>query len=356
MQKKIRLGIIGTGSMANAHANSFKAMNGVELVSCLDVVPGRAEAFAAKHSIKSVAKDLDELLDDVDAVTIVTPDRFHVQPSLATLKAGKHLLCEKPLAVTLAEARKVAMAAKKAHAIHMVNFSYRASAAFQEGIKLVRAGKLGAMRHVHSFYLQTWLSSNVWGGWTKEASLWRLQTAAGSGGVLGDVGCHILDMTTAVAGEVKRIRCDLRTFPKIDPSGKAVTKWQGKTLDANDTAVIELEFSDGAIGLVQTTRWATGHKNHLRVEAFGTDGALMFDLDRNWHAIDLCLDDARHEAKWTTEELKPAPDIYTRFITAIRTGKADQPDIVRGAQVQAYLDACERSAKSGKWESVRVWE
>src|SRR5204862_6556996 len=157
-------------------------------------------------------KSLDELLDRVDAVTVVTPDRFHVEPSLAVLKAGKHLLCEKPLAVTLADARRMAVAAKKAArkgAVTMVNFSYRGSSAFQKAIGLVSAGTHGALRHVHSFYLQTWLSSHVWGGWTKEASLWRLQTAAGSGGVLGDVGCHILDMTTAVAGDVKRIRCDL---------------------------------------------------------------------------------------------------------------------------------------------------
>jgi predicted dehydrogenase len=354
--KKLKLGIVGTGGMAHAHANSFKAIDHVELTSCLDVVPGRAEEFAKKFGIKTTARNLDELLERVDAVTVVTPDRFHVAPSLAALRAGKHLLCEKPLAVTLAEARKVANAAKKAKVIHMINFSYRASSAFQEGIKLVRAGKLGAMRHVHSFYLQTWLSSNVWGGWTKEASLWRLQTAAGSGGVLGDIGCHILDMTTAVAGDVTRVRCDLRTFAKVDPTGKTVTEWHGKKLDANDTAVIELEFANGAIGLVQTTRWATGHKNHLRVEAFGTDGALMFDLDRDYHQIDVCLGADRQEAKWKSETLKPTPNIYQRFITAIRTGQADQPDIVRGAQVQAYLDACERSAKSGKWESVRAWQ
>src|SRR5258706_4896574 len=178
MHKKIRVGIVGTGGMANAHANSFKAIDRVELVSCLDVVPGRAEEFAKKHGVKTAAKGLDELLDRVDAVTVVTPDRFHVEPSLAVLKAGKHLLCEKPLAVTLADARRMAVAAKKAvskGAVHMINFSYRGSSAFQKAIGLVSAGTLGALRHVHSFYLQTWLSSNVWGGWTKEASLWRLQ-------------------------------------------------------------------------------------------------------------------------------------------------------------------------------------
>ncbi len=354
--KTIKLGIVGTGNMAHAHARAFARLPGVQLTACLDVAPGRAEAFAKKHGVQTVARSLDELLERVDAVTVVTPDPAHVAPSLAALAAGKHLLCEKPLAPTLADARKVARAAHKAGVIHMINFLYRGSAAFQCALQLARAGRLGALRHVHSFYLQSWLTSTMWGHWTTESLLWRLQTAAGSGGVLGDLGCHILDLTTAVAGDVARVRCELRTFPKIDPAGKTVTKWAGRALDANDTALIELEFTNGAVGLVQTTRWATGHRNHIRVEAHGTDGALMFDLDRNWHALEVCLGRDRHAAKWTTRPLKPAPSVYERFIRAIRTGQPDQPDLARGAQVQAYLDACERSAKSGQWERVRKWE
>jgi predicted dehydrogenase len=353
--KKIKLGIIGTGGMANFHASDFGKIAGVELTACLDVVPGRAEAFAQKHGFKHATGNIDELLEQVDAVSIVTPDRFHAKPTIAALRAGKHVLCEKPLTVTLAEARKVAAEAQKAGkrgVIHMTNFSYRKSAAFQKAIELVAAGKLGALRHVHSFYLQCWLSSDVWGNWSKEGWLWRLQTAAGSGGVLGDIGCHILDLTTAVAGDVARVRCDLRTFPKIDPHGQPVTEWQGQKLDANDTAIIELEFANGAVGVVHTTRWATGHNNHLRLEAHGTDGALMFDLDRGHDKIDTCLHADKNKAHWTTETLAPTPSNFERFIHAIRTGKPDQPDILRGAQVQAYLDACERSAKSNKWETV----
>jgi predicted dehydrogenase len=341
--------------MANFHATDFGKIAGVELTACLDVVPGRAEAFAQKHGFKHVAGKLDELLPHVDAVSIVTPDRFHAEPTIAALRAGKHVLCEKPLTVTLAEARQVVAAARTAPGIHMINFSYRKSAAFQQAIHLVAAGKLGALRHVHSFYLQSWLSSDVWGNWSKEGMLWRLQTAAGSGGVLGDIGCHILDLTTAVAGDVARVRCDLRTFAKIDPHGKLVTEWNGGQLDANDSAIIELEFTNGAIGIVQTTRWATGHKNHLRLEAHGADGALMFDLDRGYDQIETCLASDKDQAHWTTETLAPTPSNFERFIHAIHTGKRNQPDLLRGAQIQAYLDACERSAKSGRWEKVNAW-
>ncbi len=225
-----RIGIIGTGGMAKYHASQFKEIPGCELTTCLDVIPGRAAEFAAAAGVQHAAKDIDDLLSRVDAVSVVTPDRFHAGPAIQALKAGKHTLCEKPLTVTLAEARKVAAAARQAArkgVIHMVNFSYRRSAAFQHAITLHRQGALGNLRHVHSLYLQSFLAQGQWGHWTSDSMLWRLQTAKGSGGVLGDLGCHILDLTTAVSGEVARVRCHLATFPKL-LKGKEVTVYQGR--------------------------------------------------------------------------------------------------------------------------------
>lgn len=341
--------------MANAHANAFRAMRGVELTACLDIVPERAAQFAARHGVRHAVSCLDQLLEEVDAVSVVTPDRFHAEISLKVLGAGKHLLCEKPLSVTLAEAKDVAAAARAASArgvIHVINLTYRRSAALERAGRLVSEGKLGRLRHVHSFYLQTWLSAPVWGHWTEDTWLWRLQAAAGSGGVLADIGCHILDITTAVAGDARRIRCDLRTFPKITRDGKAVTRWKGRALDANDTAVIELEFPGGAVAVIQTTRWATGHKNHVRLEAHGTKGAVMLDLDRSFEDLEACLGKDVSSAAWRTLTCRPALSLYERFIHSIHTGVNAQPDVIRGAQVQALLDACERSATSGRWEEV----
>jgi predicted dehydrogenase len=348
----LKIGIVGTGGMANYHATQFKAIKGLELTSCLDVVPERAQAFAQKHGFKAATKDLDELLAAVDAVAVVTPDRFHAEPTIAALKAGKHVLCEKPLTVTLAEAGRDGR-------IHMVNFSYRSSAAFQHAIELRRKGALGKLRHVHSYYLQSWLAQSQWGDWNSDSMLWRLQTAKGSGGVLGDLGCHILDMTTAVADEVKAVRCDLRTFPKLlrtqGEKAKEVTEYKGAKLDANDTAIIEIEFAGGATGIVHTSRWAVGHANHLRCEVHGTKGALRFDLDEDYHRINLFQGADLKKAQWKPKQLKPTPSNWQRFVGAIRKGRLDQPDILRGAQIQAYLDACERSAKSGRWESIASW-
>jgi len=345
--------------MANHHADNFNQLKGVTLAACLDVVPGRAQAFAQKHGVKRAVDRLEDLLSEVDAVTLVTPDRFHHQGALTVLRAGKHLLCEKPLTVTLAEARQVAVAAKRASQrgqIGMVNFSYRRSAALQKAIQLSRAGELGELRHAHGFYLQSWIAAPIWGHWTNEGWLWRMSTKSGSGGVLGDVGCHLLDLMTSVTGDVSEVRCALGNFPKIGPDGKRYTKWQDRPLDANDTALVELRFLDGGLGVLQTTRWATGHANHLRLEAHGTEGAIMFDLDRSYDLLDTCFGAGTTSAKWKTLKLKPAPSIYQRFVRAVQSGEQDQPDLLRGAQIQAYLDACERSAKSGGWERVPKWQ
>jgi len=344
--------------MANAHAQHFSKIKGVTLASCVDVVPGRARAFAEKHGVASVAPSLEDLLNDVDAVALVTPDRFHHDGALAVLRAGKHLLCEKPLTLTLSDAKAVAVAAKRAAKrgqIGMINFSYRRSAALQKAILLAQAGRLGELRHAHAFYLQSWIATPIWGHWSKERWLWRMSTQSGSGGVLGDIGCHLLDLMTSVTGDVSHVRCAFGNFPKIAEDGKARTKWQGKSLDANDTALIELRFEQGGLGVLHLSRWATGHANHLRLEVHGTEGALMFDLDRSYEALDTCLGKDAAKARWKTQHLTVAPTIYQRFVRAIQHAEAEQPDLLRGAQIQAYLDACERSAQSGVWETISKW-
>jgi predicted dehydrogenase len=357
-RSKLRIGIVGTGNMATQHAEQFARLRGVTLSSCLDAVPGRAQAFAARHGIPRAAERMADFLDEVDAVALVTPDRFHAQGALQVLGAGKHLLCEKPLTVTLAEAKSVAKAATRASVrgqIGMVNFSYRRSAALQRAIQLKTSGRLGELRHAHGFYLQSWIATPIWGHWSGETWLWRMSKKAGSGGVLGDVGCHLLDLMTSVTGEVSEVRCELAGFPKIGQDGKRYTKWKGQPLDANDSAIIELRFRDGGLGVLHTTRWATGHANHLRLEVHGTEGAVRFDLDRSEEAIEACLGPNTASAKWKTEQLEPAPSVYQRFVRAIQTGRQDQPDLLRGAQIQAYLDACERSAQKGRWVKVAKW-
>jgi predicted dehydrogenase len=359
MANKIKLGIIGTGGMAGHHAGQFKAIPGVELTACLDVIETKAQEFAQRHGFKHAITKQSDLLHEVDAVAVVTPDRFHAEVSLDVLKAGNHLLCEKPLTVTLDEAKKVARAAAKAQdkgIIGMINFSYRASSAYQEAIKLVAKGTIGEVRHVSSHYLQSWLHHSVWGGWNNDAMRWRLQTQKGSGGTLGDIGCHILDFTTAVAGDLQSVRCSFATFPKIDKDGGKHTSYQGVPFDANDSFIAELHFAAGGLGVCQASRWATGKSNSLALMVHGTQGALSIDLDAGYSKLNICHDYTIADSSWETRVIKATPSNYQRFIEAIKTGKPDQPDIARGAQVQAYLEACQRSAKSGKVEKIPSWK
>jgi predicted dehydrogenase len=346
-RKKIRIGIVGTGGMANVHASEFLKDPGVELAAVCDVDAKRAEDFTAKHGGSAlVFTDFKRLLAEssVDAISNVTPDNLHTPLSLQALAAGKHILCEKPLATNHADALRMVRAAKKAGVINMVNFSYRNSSALQKAAQLVRDGELGEIVHVEASYLQSWLSSKVWGDWKNTpAWLWRLSTKHGSKGVLGDVGVHIFDFASFPVGPIRRIQACLKTFTAL--KGKRLGEY---SLDANDSALMQVEYANGALGVIHTTRWATGHANSLYLRVHGTKGALRLDLDKSYNELEVCLGDDIHKAKWTTLKAPPTPNIYERFITAIKTGKQGEPDFVRGAEIQKALDACFESDRLGQ--------
>jgi len=351
----IRVGIVGTGNMAKTHAQAFAAIEGVKLTACQDIIPEKAKTFATTHSFTHAVDTLDDVLNECDAVSIVTSDAAHASITLAALAAGKHVLCEKPLTVTMDEAKKVVAAARLASQRgqhHAVNFSKRNTPAIQRAMEIVRGGQLGEIRHVHGSYLQAWLASRYFGPFTDIWLLWRLCSDMGSGGVLADLGVHLLDYTTAIAGSVRALRCMLRTYPKVMDDGSTVTQHQGHALDANDTALIELDMSNGALASLHTTRWATGVGNSERLEVHGTEGALSLDLGISGERLRTCLGNDRHRNAWTTYEgLAPVPNVQQRLITAIRNGTPAEPDLLRGAEVQAMLAACMRSASSGAWET-----
>lgn len=333
----LRLGVIGTGGMANAHANEFKKLKGVRLVACADVVPERAKAFAEKHGIPASYGDYREMLDAeaLDAVTNVTIDAAHAEVALAVVGKGLHVLSEKPLATTLADAKAMAAAARKAGVVNMVNFSYRNSSGLQAASKLMKTGKLGRIMHVESSYLQSWLISRGWGDWRKAAGLtWRLSTKHGSAGVLGDLGCHIYDLTTLLAGDIASIDCRLKTFDK----GVRGNRLGEFVLDANDSFVSTVEFANGAIGTVHSSRWATGHMNSLRCRVHGEKGAIELDLDRSYGEYRICFGpSAINKAEWKTVACKPTPNVYQRFVRAVAAGQSDDNDFANGVKIQAYL-------------------
>lgn len=327
--------------MANAHADKFKQLPGCRLVAACDVDRKRAQEFATKHNIPRVYGAADDLFKDgdFDAVVNVTPDRFHAPISIQALRNGKHVLCEKPLAVSYAEAEEMARAARESGRINMVNFTYRNNAVLHKARDLVSQGALGRINHVESVYFQSWLTHSTWGDWrTSPWLLWRLSSAHGSLGALGDIGVHMLDFASYPVGRIASVHCRLKTFSKAPD--ERIGEYN---LDANDSAVITVEFEDGALGSFRTTRWATGHNNSVSLALYGDEGALRIDLDRSGTELELCHVKDHKLSPWEPVECAPTPCIAERFLASIGNGSNDQPDFERGAIVQKALDACMQS-------------
>jgi predicted dehydrogenase len=337
----VRLAVIGTGGMAATHAKAFNQIKGCRLVAAVDVDLQKARDFAQAHGIPAYCSSTDEMLKTIecDAVTIVVPDALHAPIALSCLARGKHVLCEKPLAVTYAQARAMVVAARRAGVIHMINFSYRNWPAIHLAASIVQSGDIGEIRHVEASYLQSWLSSKMWGDWrTSPGWLWRLSKRHGSQGVLGDVGVHIIDFVTYPAGPIRKAFCTLKAFPKA-PRNR-IGAYQ---LDANDSAVIAVQFKNDAIGTIHLTRWASGHANRLHLKISGTRGAIELDSERSTTSLQVCRGADVDTARWKTINAAPTATIYQQFIKSIIANKQHQPDFVRGAEIQRVIDLCFKS-------------
>jgi predicted dehydrogenase len=333
--------------MAQKHAKEFNQMANCELVAACDLDADRVDKFSLKHSIPSTFTDVDRLLKECpcDAVSVVTPDPSHCEISLKVIAAGKHILCEKPLALNYEDAAKMRDAAHKAGVINMVNFSYRNSSAIQKASALVASGALGVVRHVSAHYHQSWLAQDAWGDWRSNPSwLWRLSKAHGSAGALGDLGIHLLDFASMPLGGYKNVSCRTKTFEKQSDSAAAADY----TFDANDTALITAEFSNGALGTLQTTRWAYPHVNSMRLELYGDQASIEIDLNASYSTLKMNRILGRDIMPWETVECGSTPNNYQRFVQSIISGQQDQPDFARGAEMQAVLDACHESSINDK--------
>lgn len=333
----IRLLIVGTGGMANAHAEAFAQIKGVTLVAGVDTNPERLSAFCKKHKVPNGFPSIDAALEwgGFDAVSNVTPDAAHKVTTLPFLAAGKHVLCEKPLATNADDADEMAQAAHKAGVVNMVNLTYRRGGALIKAAQLVADGQIGEVRHFEASYLQSWLTQPAWGDWKTESQwLWRLSTAHGSLGVLGDIGVHILDFTTLVAGAMpSNVSCRLTTFDKA-PGGR-IGEY---VLDANDSFSMHLKLQNGASGVVHASRFATGHLNDLSLQIFGTKGALEVTENDGKSGLRTCLGDAINKGSWKRETPPEVAGNFANFISAIRGEKVADPDFARGAALQKVLD------------------
>ncbi|WP_455273352.1 Gfo/Idh/MocA family protein [Rhizobium herbae] len=347
----MRLLVLGTGGMANTHAKAFATIDGVELVAAVDVDQVRVQAFALRHEIAKTFTSLDEAIawGEFDAVTNVTPDKIHYPTTLKLLAAGKHVLCEKPLAEDYAKADEMATAAEKSGLVTMVNLTYRNVAEVQKARQMVLAGEIGKVRHIEASYLQSWLVSKAWGDWATESQwLWRLSTKHGSNGVLGDVGIHILDFAGyGAATDVEHIFARLKTFDKAP--GNKIGEYD---LDANDSFTMTAEFDNGAMGVIHASRWAVGHLNELRLRMHGDKGAIEVIHTPDGSTLRACLGDDIEKGVWRDIDAGTVLTNYQRFIDAVRAGKTAEPGFRHAADLQKVLDLAMVTEKERRELSV----
>ena len=349
----MRILILGTGSMAANHARYFAAIEGVTLVGAVDVVAARVEAFCAGYGIAKGFTSLDEAIawGEFDAAANVTPDGEHHPTSMKLIAAGKQVFCEKPLAVTYADAIAMTEAAEAAGLVAMANLSYRNVPEIQTVRKLVLDGAIGRLRHVEASYLQSWLVGRHWGDWrTEDRWLWRLSEAHGSKGVLGDVGIHILDFASwGAASDVESLYCRLKTFDKAE--GNRIGAYP---LDANDSFTMTAEFDNGAIGVIHASRFATGYANTLRLRLFGDAGGIEVQHGFDGSTLKLCAGEDIHTQTWRDVVPEPVPTNYERFFAAVRSGAAEEPTFRRAANLQRVIDAAFATDANRRAEAVTV--
>ena len=338
----MRLLILGTGGMAAQHAKHFAAIEGVSVVGGVDVDPNRLEAFNTTHNIPNGFASLDAALSwgEFDAVANVTPDSIHHPTSIAALKAGKHVFCEKPLATDAAKAFEMVEVAEASGLINMVNLTYRNVAQLQKAREIVLSGAIGAVKHVEASYLQSWLVSKAWGDWRTESKwLWRLSKKHGSNGVLGDIGVHILDFASYGAGlDIDHVFARLQTFDKA-PDNK-IGEYD---LDANDSFTMAVDFTNGALGVIHASRWATGHFNELRLRVYGDKGGAEVLHRHDWSKLRVSLGDDIETGEWKEMEVPPVPTNYQRFAEAVKTGVMQEPSFRHAAELQQVLDLAQVS-------------
>ncbi|MFJ5837931.1 Gfo/Idh/MocA family protein [Streptomyces shenzhenensis] len=368
----IRVGMVGYAFMGAAHSQGWRTVGRVFDLPrrpVLAAICGRdgaaVRAAADRHGWAAAETDWRALIarDDVDLIDICTPGDSHAEIALAALAAGKHVLCEKPLANTVAEATAMTRAAEEAEArgqVAMVGFNYRRVPATALARRMVAEGRIGTLRHVRVSYLQDWLVD------PQSPLTWRLRKEQAGSGSLGDLGAHIVDLAQYVAGErLAGVSALTETFVRQRPLAGGPAAGTGE-VTVDDAALFTGRFAGGALASFEATRYATGRKNSLRIELNGERGSLAFDLERlnelSYHDGTepgahagfrrILVTEPDHpylEAWWPPGHGLGYEHTFVHqardLVHGIAEGRAPEPSFADGLQVQRVLAAVEESAE-----------
>jgi predicted dehydrogenase len=351
----LRYAVIGAGGISGTHLKAIATQPGVELVGLSDPADPALWRVPAAHQAAPRFQDPGQLLRETrpDLVSICTPNKFHCELTLLALKHGAHVACEKPMAMTLAEAEQMEAARRAAGRLGGINFSYRNVAAFRFARELVSRGELGRLLRVQSVYLQSFLGAPA------TAYSWRNDIALAGFGALGDLGVHMLDGVRFITGlDCERVVGLAQTLipQKPDAAGRP----HRVTTDTNAAWLGEL--TGGVVAVFETSQVAPGYGNFFRIELSGENGTLAVHSDHPeeiWLRVGGTL---THYATWRTD--LPLQRLPTDFVAqqqpvtpggivpAIRGGPVDFPTFADGLRAQRILDALGRSMRSQAWEKT----
>lgn len=370
----IGVGLIGTGFMGKCHALAFKAvaaaMGGMspprlEVIADMDFP--RAETLAKNTGFTRATKDWRELLADpaIDLIAITTPNGLHREMAIAALESGKHVYCEKPMALTLADAEAMAAAARGARGRTRLGYNYTSNPLLRLSAKIIREGQLGAIVHVRALYDEDYMAD------PDLAWSWRCERSAAGLGALGDLGCHAFSILHMLIGPVAAVVADMKAAHPKRPLANQPGEFGA--VDNEDVASALLRFENGVSGIFTTSRAAHGFKNGIRIEIHGTHGTLIFDQER-MNEISLFMAEGEGETRGFRrilagplhppfERFCPAAghglgfnDLKTievaTFLNGITEGTPIPFDFEEGLRIERVIHGIARSAETGKWENV----
>ncbi|RKS68533.1 putative dehydrogenase [Motilibacter peucedani] len=388
-QGKPALGVamVGYAFMGAAHSQAWRTVGRVydlPVAAEMRVVCGRDEGRAREAADRlgwaEVEIDWRRLLerDDVDVVDVCTPGDSHAEIAIAALEAGKHVLCEKPLANTVEEAEAMTAAAQRAEAagvFSMVGFNYRRVPAVALARQLVEQGRLGTIRHIRAQYLQDWIVDPEF------PLVWRLQKDKAGSGALGDIGAHIVDLAQFVTGDtVAGVSALMETFVKQRPLAEASSGLSAAgsselgDVTVDDASLFLARTTGGAVATFEATRFAAGRKNGLRLEVEGSKGSIAFEFESMNELLfhdhtepaatagfrRISVTEPEHpymSAWWPAGHIIGYEHTFTHevrdFLEAVGSSRPPSPSFADGLQVQRVLAAVEQSAaKDSCWTAV----
>jgi predicted dehydrogenase len=377
MSKPLNLGMIGYGFMGRAHSNAY-TMAGhlfdlprqpvLKAVCARDAE--KAKAFADKWGYESVETDWKKLLarKDIDAVDICTPNNLHKEIAIAAAQAGKAILCEKPLAMNVAEGEEMCAAVEKAGVPNIVWYNYRRIPAVTFAKQLIDEGKLGRIFHYRAKFLQDWtISADLPQG---GAALWRLDAAAAGSGVTGDLLAHCIDTAIWLNGGIKTVNAMTETYVK---ERKHNQKGKVEKVGNDDPSAILARFGNGSLATFESTRYARGHKALYTFEINGENASIFWDLHdlhrlqyfdhrdegplRGWRSIHVTDGDHPYMGKWWVPGLQIGYESsfvhqVADFVTGLDSGQPVGPTFRDALETQKVCDAVLDSAQKGQWVEI----